>query len=333
MKKRKCECPSTKFQEPLNSVVILARECYGDAIMLTPLIGTLRKTYPDLEIYVITFTRIIFNFFSADTNVTAVYHAKRDLKRYFFGFLPKRYDLLFNPKDHPSTSFNLQARIIRARYKVGLRNNGHEERYDYILELDTNTHESMRNLSLMQALDGIPDLPCRPYVPQMPVSPEIGQFLEALPDKSIIGINISTGTPGGHRTFEQWSELVRSFPGERFLIFSAPGDLEEKRRIEKPHGNVIPSPSTKNLYEVWKIVDKLKLLVTPDTSLVHIAACSDIPLVAMYRHNPADSKAFAPLSTLQEVIVSPTPDVVDIGNTAVTEALRRMLGRVRDDMA
>jgi hypothetical protein len=53
----------------------------------------------------------------------------------------------------------------------------------------------------------------------------------------------------------------------------------------------------------------------------------------MYRHNPADSKAFAPLSTLQEVIISPTPDVVDIGNPAVTEALRRMLGRVRDDMA
>jgi len=317
-----------KFKGPLKSIVILARECYGDAIMLTPLIGTLRKTYPDSKIYVVAFTRIIFNFFSADANVTAVYHAKRDLSRYLFEFLPKRYDLLFNPKDHPSTSFNTQSLIIRAKFKVGHRNNGHEERYDYLLDIDSHTHESQRNLALMQALDGVAPEPCRPYVPQMPVSPETRNLIEQIPDNTFVGINISTGTPGGHRTFEQWSELIRSFPDERFIIFSAPGDLDEKRRLEEPHRNVMPSPSTKNLYEVCQIVRKLKLLVTPDTSLVHIAACSDTPLVAMYRHNPADSRAFAPLSTMQEVIVSPTPDVVDIESSAVTASLARMFDRL-----
>ena len=94
-------------KEP-QSIVILARECYGDCIMLTPLIGTLRREYPDLSIYIIAFSRIIFNFFSADTNVTAVYHAKRDLKRYIKEILTKKFDILFNPKDHPSTHFLIQ---------------------------------------------------------------------------------------------------------------------------------------------------------------------------------------------------------------------------------
>ena len=316
---------SAKFQGPLRSVVILARECFGDAIMLTPLIAALKRRHPETTIHVIAFRQIIFDFFSADANVTAVYHAKRNLKRYFLGFWPRRYDVLFNSKDHRSTSFLLQSRLVRARYKVGYRNNGNEKLFDYLLDLPAGTHESQRNLALLKAIDGDMPAPVKPYIPEMPVSKEVAELLDAMPQDRYIGINISVGTPGGHRTFEQWSDLIRSFPDERFVVFSSPGDLEAKRKLEAPHPNVLPTPSTRNLYEVWKIVDRLRLLITPDTSLVHVAACSDRPLVALYRFNPADSRLFAPLSTLQEVIVSPTPDVVDIEGSIVTDAVRKML--------
>lgn len=316
------------FQGPLHSVVILARECFGDAIMLTPLIAELKQRHPDVSISVIAFRQIIFDFFSHDRNIAGVYHAKRDLMRYFLRFLPKRYDVLFNSKDHRSTHFLLQSRLIRARYKVGFRNNGNEELFDYLLDLPAGTHESMRNLALIRAIDGKMPSPVRPYIPEMPVSKEVADLLASLPEDAYIGINISVGTPGGHRTFDQWSDLIRNFPDERFVIFSSPGDMETKRKLEAPHPNVLATPSTRNLYEVWKIVDRLKLLVTPDTSLVHVAACSDRPLVALYRFNPADSRLFAPLSTLQEVIVSPRPDVVDIENEVVTATVRKMLKRL-----
>jgi ADP-heptose:LPS heptosyltransferase len=309
-------------------VVILARECFGDAIMLTPLIAALKQRHPEVSIHVIAFRQIIFDFFSHDANVTAVYHAKRDLKRYYLEFWPVKYDVLFNSKDHRSTSFLLQSRLIRARFKVGYRNNGNEKLFDYLLDLPAGTHESQRNLALVKSIDGDMPEPVRPYIPEMPVSKEVAELLGSMPQDACVGINISAGTPGGHRTFEQWSDLIRNFPDERFVIFSSPGDLEAKRRLEAPHPNVIPTPSTRNLYEVWKIVDRLRLLITPDTSLVHVAACSDRPLVALYRFNPADSRLFAPLSTRQEVIVSPTPDVVDIENSIVNDALSRMLATV-----
>jgi len=316
------------FKGPLKSVVILARECFGDVIMLTPLIAALKKRHPETKIYVVAFTRIVYNFFKSDRNVEAAYHAKRELGRYFFEFLPKKYDVLFNSKDHPSTSFLLQSRLIRARYKVGFKGNGNEALFDSLLELPEGTHESQRNLELLQAIDGaMPETP-PPYIPEMLVSDEVRELLEKLPQDKFVGINISAGTPGGHRTVEQWSELIGSFPGERFVVFSAPGDLEEKRRIEAPHQNVLATPPTRNLHEVWKILDRLKLLVTPDTSLVHVAACSDKPVVALYRHNPNDSRAFAPLSTHQEVLTSPSQEVMDIEDEKVTEAVKRMLERL-----
>jgi heptosyltransferase-3 len=308
------------------SIVILAKERYGDCIMLTPLIGCLRKKYPSLSIYILTFNQTIFDFFSADSNVTAVYHTKKSLIRYGKAMLIKEFDLFFNPKDHPSTNFLIQTVLIRARHKISLFHNYHEGLYDHLIRLDSNAHESAKNLSILSLLGNPPEPDeCKPYIPTMPVSADMTHFLKTMSLGKYTGINISTGHSGGHRTPEQWAEVINSFKNETFVIFSSPQDLEEKRELEQLHKNVLPSPPTKNLYEVGRIVKNLKLLISPDTSLVHVASCFNTPLVALYRQNPADRVLFAPLSTLQEVIVSPTHDVIDIKNATITSALDKLL--------
>ena len=322
-KRRQSTLPIEKNPE---SIVILARECYGDCIMLTPLIGTLRREYPELSIYIIAFSRIIFNFFSADKNVTAVYHAKRDIKRYVKEILTKKFDILFNPKDHPSTHFLIQSQLINARHKVGHFNPYHEGLFDHLITMRPDTHESEKNLSFLQVINQAAlNNPCKPYLPPMPVSPETAAFIETIPPGSLVAINISAGHAGGRRTTGHWSQLIHDFPNETFIILSAPAELAEKRQIEQPNPNVLPSPSTRNIYEVGEIVKKLKLLVTPDTSLVHIAACYNTPILALYRKRLADRTQFAPLSTLQQIILSPTPDVIDIDPAQVTTALRQLL--------
>ncbi|NTV97647.1 MAG: glycosyltransferase family 9 protein [Chlorobiaceae bacterium] len=323
--RQKSECITCQPE----SIVLLARERYGDAILMTPLIKNLRMAYPAVSIYIVAFTRPIFEFYSADANITATFHAKRDLFHYASKLLPKKFDILFNPKNHPSRHFYLQSRLIRAKYKIGHRNTNHDELYDYLIDFVPGTHETSRNLSLLEVLGKTPAKDCRPYVPEMPLSDEVLSFLNQLPMGYYNGINISAGKPGGYRTFEQWSELVNNFPEERFVIFSSGADIEKKKTIENSHTNILPSPATKNLYEVLKMFEKLKLVVTPDTSLVHVASCSNTPVLALYRHNPADSIEFSPLSTFQEILVSPTAEVSDIGNPLVSSALGRMLETLR----
>ena len=313
------------FQGVPNNIVILARECYGDSILLTPLIGSLKKEYPEISIYIIAFSQISFNFFRADPNVTDVYHAKRNIKRYIKQILLKKFDILFNTKDHPSTHFLIQTTLIHARHKIGHFNPDYNGLFDQLISLKPNTHESDCNISLMSAI-GSPTQHCRPYLPLMPVCAETTSFLQALHPNKYIGINISAGKIGRHWTLQQWSELILNFPNESFIIYSSPQDLAEKRKLENPHLNVLKSPSTRNIYEVGEIVKKLKLLITPDTSLVHIASCSDTPLIGLYRESIYHRTRFAPLSTLHEIIVSPTQDITDIDLKQVTAALQNMLG-------
>jgi len=88
---------------------------------------------------------------------------------------------------------------------------------------------------------------CRPYLPPMPVCTETASFLKTLQPGTSIGINISAGHIGGHRTLEQWSQLIKSFTDETFIILSAPKELEEKRKLEQPQQRPAITLNTKHL--------------------------------------------------------------------------------------
>ncbi|MGB8247823.1 MAG: glycosyltransferase family 9 protein [Chlorobium sp.] len=313
------------FDGRLESVAILAQEKLGDAILLTPLIGNLRRAFPELSIHVIVFSKAVFDFFSSDRNVTAVHNAKRATPGYIRNVLLHRFDLLYNTKDHPSTHFLIQSILIPARIKAGIANPFHEGLYDQLLDITYHTHIVTKNCALLGLLgiDAPPET-CRPYIPEMRVQPELQSFADSMPDRKFIGINISAGGPLRYWTEEKWSALIDRFPDRQFIIFSAPQDRETKLRLET-RTNVRPSVSTRNIYEVGLLVRKLRLLVTPDTSLIHVASCFAVPLIGLYREALQDLTRFAPYITDHTLIASPTRKVCDIYVDDVARAVEARL--------
>lgn len=314
------------FSGPLKSIAILAQEKLGDCVLLTPLIRNLRKRYPDLEIHIIAFSQASAGFFRNDPEVTAIHLAKKNPLQYLKEVRSTRFDLLFNTKDHPSTHFMLQTVLIPARFKVGHANPFHEGLYDRLIDMEFHSHMTLKNCALLKVL-GIDTSTedCRPSLPAMPVSNEMQQLLPRLEALHPIGINISAGQPNRYWTEEKWKTLLGSFPDERFVVLSAPDDVDEKQRLEKSCPNVITTPPTRNLYEASLIVSKLRLLVTPDTSMVHVASGAGIPVVGLYREAPQDISRFGPYAVPYKLIVSDTGQVNDIQTDAIATAINRML--------
>lgn len=311
---------------PLNSVAILAQEKLGDCVLLTPLIRNLRRARPDLEIHIIAFSRDSAGFFRNDPDVTAVHMAKKKPVRHLQAMRAARFDLVFNTKDHPSTHFLLQSTIIPARFKVGHANPFHEGLYDRLIDLPHHTHMALKNCALLTLLDIETDTEaCRPSLPAMPVSDEVRQLLPKLKSARPVGINISAGEPNRYWTEQKWQTLLDRFPGERFVVLSGLGDTAEKQRIEANCPNVIATPPTRNLYEASRIVSTLKLLVTPDTSMVHVASGARIQIVGLYREAPQDISRFGPYAVPYELVVSTTGEVSGIAPEAVEAAMQKLL--------
>ena len=139
------------------------------------------------------------------------------------------------------------------------------------------------------------------------------------------GINISAGEPVRIWMEEKWIALLGSFSQYRFVVLSGPEDFEQKRRIETACSNVIPSPPTQNLYEVGLIVGALRLLVTPDTSLIHVASGAETPVVGLYREAPQDISRFGPFAIPCELVISSTGEVGSIEPDYVAAAMKKLL--------
>jgi ADP-heptose:LPS heptosyltransferase len=317
---------NTAFSGPLESVAILAQEKLGDSVLLTPLLRNLRQAFPKLEIHVIAFSQASARFFMNDPDVTAVHLAKKEPLRYRKEVLSRTFDLLFNTKDHPSTHFLLQSALIPARFKVGHRNEFHEGLFDRLIDMEFHNHMLLKNCALLPLLGVHPsESQYRPSMPPMPVSTALKEFLAQIETSTPIGINISAGEPVRTWIEDKWIALLGLFPHYHFVVLSGPEDSEQKRRIESRCSNVIPSPPTQNLYEAGLIVGALKLLVTPDTSLIHVASGAETPVVGLYREAPQDISRFGPFAIACELVISTTGEVGSMEPANVAAAMKKLL--------
>jgi ADP-heptose:LPS heptosyltransferase len=314
-----------QFTGKLGSLAILATEKLGDSVLLTPLLRNLRHHFPELEIHVICVKRASADFFRNDPHVTAV-HFIKEFVDYTRNVLSRNFDLLFNVKDGPSTTFLLQTFLIHARFKVGHQNPYHDGLFNHLLQVDFDTNMALKNCSLLPVLAvSVSKEECRPYLPPAAVSSAVTECISKIEKGLVIGLNISAGGVNRYWIEEKWSALIARFPAQQFMIFSAPDDREMKLRLEKAHENVTFTPPTGNIYEAGLLVKVLRLLVTPDTSLVHIASCYNTPVIGLYTNAPAEQSRFGPFLIEYELIVSATPQVSDIDTDAVASALQRHL--------
>ncbi|NTV45649.1 MAG: glycosyltransferase family 9 protein [Chlorobiales bacterium] len=309
-----------KFEGPLRSVAILAQEKLGDAILLTPLIKNLRRAYPEVQIHVITFGSI-YRFFERDPNVDAVYRAKSGYYAYFSQVLKHRFDVLFNTKDHPSWTFLMHTTVLRARYKVGVEHPNHHGFFNYLIDLDFERHVAEKNCALLNYI-GCKYSPedCRPYLPPEEVSKEVSDFIASISGKKLVGINLSAGEPAREWPLDKWRKLLDRL-GRQAMIFSMPDRARDKAMLESVCKGVVKSPGTKSLYEAGQIIRELELLISPDTSQIHVASCYNKPVVGLYRSDVIHRTRFAPFLIPNRQVVSPSREVKDISVDQVIAAI------------
>ena len=314
-----------RFSGPLESVILFCQEKLGDAILFTPLIANLRKALPDCSITVLAFGIAAADFFSNDPNVTTVYNVKDKRHRLLRELKRRRFDLLYSPKDHLSFSAIFYARILRARIRVGVDHPLHRGFFNHLLRLEFHLPVIEKNCALLGYL-GIDYTKeqCAPRLPPHPLSDDVRSFLDAASLNDAIGINLSAGEPDREWSLDKWSALIKALD-RKVVIFSMPRRQADKRTLEAAFPQAIPTPGTATIFDAAAIIAVLDLLISPDTSLIHAAACVNTPVVGLYRADKDHYARFSPYLVPHRMIISPTFLVEDISVHQVAEATRIIL--------
>ena len=132
-----------------------------------------------------------------------------------------------------------------------------------------------------------------PYIPERVRIKTDGYLAEqdASGTGSIVGINISAGKPNRIWSSEKTAELARqllAIPGGlRLIMIAAPSDrVYGERLLAQLPNSVRLVPPGLDLLDVSSLISRLDLLVSPDTSLIHIARSFKVPVVGLYSRAP-----------------------------------------------
>ena len=252
---------------------------------------------------------------------------------FVFRLRDRVFDAWLDPKDHHSTNQALLARLARARVKVGF-NRPAGGPFTVPLKAPTGTHEHF-SVEMLKPLDliGIP----APRPPRLSLGLPDSSVSRA---RSILGttkqftvvVNLSAGRPLRYWEEGKWGsalpQMARVRP-VRFLLSAAPedGDLADRVTSEARRLGVdITRLPPGSMLDLAAVVAEADAVVTVDTSIVHVAALTDRPIVALYHGDQHAYSMFYPLSTRREVIMSdPGQPVAVLDVDDVVDAYRRLV--------
>ena len=96
------------------------------------------------------------------------------------------------------------------------------------------------------------------------------------------------------------------------ILFHKPDDRDWVSELipNEASSYAFPSYPTESILDLAAIIDNLDLIISPDTSIVHIACAFNKPLVAIYTNQMENFEIWHPISDCNKVIFSKYPDSI-----------------------
>ncbi len=317
-------------------VVLLGR--IGDMILATPMFSEIKKRYPDSEIHVLA-GRNNFNVLTNNPNVNKilVYHKSFfSILKTYFELTKQKYDFLIDPKDHFSRESKLISIIAHAKIKIGFNRIGSNS-FDVSIspqEENSQLHYAQRCIKALEYLQI--DLNEQIPRPELFLSPKSEEYInkELLGVSNYVLINVAANSDYRMWVLDYWIEFIGiiSEYEEKIIILYQSDNKELVNQIIK-HSSKVIGVQSDNIQDAFSIVRRAKLLVTPDTSLVHIASAFNLPVLGLYICNEVNYNKFFPLSDISEVVKSPD-EVVGIKSISVNQLYQgylRIIEKIRPE--
>lgn len=304
---------------PPRRILLLRHDRIGDWVITTPLLSLLRSAWPDAEIDVIAAPRNA-PLIQADHRITRV-HLYRDSPASRLGLLRDcrrlRYDLALQLVLGRTTLTTLFLRMAAPRaILAGYRNPRNAYMFD-VTGVSDSPHFAERTFAAGAAvLATASGAACPPY--SLAVTPEAEAWATGLlgagglARHGFILLNLSAG--GADRTVSSdfCNRVVGALKTDGLVVAltGAPEDHERLETLGRVLGVVVLTAP--DIVHAAALYPNALVVITPDTSIVHIASASGRPVVALYP-SYGDPAGWGPRGVPARLLIAGT------GTTGISE--------------
>lgn len=304
----------------VKKVLFLRYDRIGDMVISTPVFRELKLFLPEIEISVLA-SKINQSVLSNNPYVDDIYINNKhsflsDLKT-LFDLRRKNFDACIEFDHSVIPHAIIRLKIINPKVVISVSKKGRYgvegkdlKLYDFFTEKKDNLH--FRDIWLETLSPFKINTKSNHYDLFYTSSQnEAAQnFVNKFYDKFLIGVNLEGSVKGKKIEYKDLEEISKKLyeihNNIKIIILSAPNNFKNVKKIIKKMGldYVLMSYKTDTILDVASLITKFDLIITPDTSIVHIASTFDKPIVTIHENNKDSYELFAPTSRLNRTVFS-----------------------------
>ena len=265
----------------LTSIIIIRPGGIGDAVLMAPMMRTIKERFPSARITVLAEQRNA-GVFTLLPEVSQLYRYDRPAE--FLQALAGNYDAVIDTEQWHRLSA-AAARLIRARHRIGFDTNERRRMFTAAIPYFQEQYESASFMNLLRpfGIDRHSDAAEAPFltVPSAAVE-KIRRLIEPLDGKPYIvifpGASIAERTWGTARFRVVAQELDES--GFATVVVGSREDRFDGDMIAGMKGLNLAGKT--DLAETAAVIERSKLLISGDSGVLHLAVGLDVPTVSLF---------------------------------------------------
>jgi heptosyltransferase-2 len=307
-------------------ILLLAFPGIGDALLATPMIELLREGKPDAEIHAFVMFSSTRDMYEADPCIDKVHHydflneSKSGATKFVAGLRRERFDISINIYPQNRKEYNLISFIIGAKRRLAVQYRRRDRRNLSWFNTDTIVEDDLlhcveENVRLLSIL-GIEHELKEETLPKlrMNMSDARSEFADKwmrehgfTGDELLIGFHAGTALFKNHirrrwepEKFAQLAIRLTKEYSAKVLLFGGPDDEDANAIILKKAAGHITPVETKSILDSAAVMQRLKLFVSNDSALMHIAGALELPTVAIF--GPTNEAYVHPWKTRYKIV-------------------------------
>lgn len=308
----------------IKNIVILRLGKIGDLIISSFVFSAIKKFNPEIKIHLITLQKNE-DVLRVNPDIDEIYLVQQNvlaISKLFPLKFKVKIDLIIDLNDNNSETSSYLLNFFKAKYKLGFNFPSQSKYLTHIVNQPDKeqTHLIERYAHLLKS-SGLP-ISDEDIKPVIYLDPEIennvkNELSDVKKNFKIIGINISAGASIRKYPIESWKELInqliKKYNSIKFIILNDWLDKKEARLIiDGFDPKFFVTHQGETFQHFAAKIKNLDLLITPDTSAVHLCSTFKTPVIALYPNVKWNFVSFAPYKTPNKSILSESEEIKNI---------------------
>ena len=309
------------------NVLFLRYDRIGDMVITTPVFREIKLVYPHIKITVIASTAnqdVLTNNPYVDNIIT---NHKNNLLSDLSSLLKLRkqkFDVCIEFDHSVIPHAIIRLKVIKPKKVISVKKDGRYGvdgsellMYDFYTEKPSNAHFRDIWLATLKPFGVKPKSNVYDLFITDTQQKQAQNFIKQYSSKFLVGINLEGAVKGKKIKFsELWQicqGLHKANNNIQVIILTTPGNLQSiyEKVTESSLDYVVTSYKTDTILDAAALISQLDLIITPDTSIVHIASAFNKPIVTIHENNQDSYQLFAPTSDINKTVFSPKKDTLE----------------------